>query len=118
MHFSDTLAVWVDKSYGSISQDEVNTIKQVGFWSNGGRYVKQVYIEGVIIPKGKNNNIFSKMAFLDKKHKVQFYSEYNATNFHPLKLATNVVLTPFTAVADIIFFPISLRLLGVMSNHY
>ncbi|WP_409075894.1 hypothetical protein ACF2G4_08905 [Pantoea sp. C3] len=116
MHFSDTLVVWVDKSYGRISDYELNIIKSAGFWNNGGRYVKQVHIEGVIIPRGKNNNIFSKTDFLDKKHKVQFYSEDNSTNFHPLNLATNVVLTPFTAVADIIFFPISLRLLGLISN--
>lgn len=116
IHFSQTLQLRVNKPYGHISDSELHTLTAAGFWSNGGRYVKQVQITGVIIPIGKNSNIFSKMKSLDKKHKIQFYSEDNSTKFYPLRLATNVALTPVTAVADIVFFPISLRLLGLFSN--
>ncbi|EPN2807501.1 hypothetical protein ACTWOG_005260 [Serratia marcescens] len=116
MHFSDTLSVWVNKRYGDISEQDLNTLEHAGFWSNGGRYVKQVRIEGVILPRGAYDNIFGTTEPLNKKHQIEFYTEDRSTHFHPLNLATNVVLTPFTAVADIVFFPISLRVLGLISN--
>lgn len=116
MYFRDTLALWVNERYSDISVQDLNAIKQAGFWSNGGRYIKQVRIEGVILPRGKHDNIFGTNELLHKKHKIEFYSEEKSINFHPLNLATNVILTPFTVAADIIFFPISFRVLGLITN--
>ncbi|MCP5995763.1 hypothetical protein NL385_26870, partial [Klebsiella pneumoniae] len=80
------------------------------------RYVKQIRLEGVIIPRDKNDSLFNNSEKLVKKHNVEFYSTEDSTHFHPLRLATNIVLTPFTAVADIVFFPISLRVLGLITH--
>ncbi|HAV1825797.1 hypothetical protein [Enterobacter hormaechei] len=116
MHFSDTLVLQVNESYSKLTAQEVDALKNTGFWNEGGRYVKQLRLEGVIIPRDRNESLFNTSERLVKKHNVEFYSIEDSTRFHPLRLATNIVLTPFTAVADIVFFPISLRVLGLITN--
>ena len=116
MHFSDTLVLQVNESYSKLTAQEVDALKNTGFWNEGGRYVKQLRLEGVIIPRDRNESLFNTSERLVKKHNVEFYSIEDTTRFHPLRLATNIVLTPFTAVADIVFFPISLRVLGLITH--
>lgn len=116
IHFSDELLVRVNKKYSDISEHDINAIEQAGFWKNDGRYIKKLRIEGVILPRGKHENIFSAIEPMKKKHQIELYTTDSPIKFHPLRLATNIVLTPLTGVVDIVFFPISLRVLGVISN--
>lgn len=116
MHFSTALVIQVNENDSNLTAQDVDDIINTGFRKEGGRYVKQLRLEGVIIPRDKNDSLFNKSEKLDKKHNVAFYSLEDSTHFHPLRLATNIVLTPFTAVTDIVFFPISLRVLGLI-NH-
>ncbi|MEG5933747.1 hypothetical protein UXO82_03365 [Enterobacter hormaechei] len=116
MHFSDALALQVNESDSNLTTQDIDDLKKTGFWNEGGRYVKQIRLEGVIIPRDKNDSLFNNSEKLVKKHNVEFYSTEDSTHFHPLRLATNIVLTPFTAVADIVFFPISLRVLGLITH--
>jgi len=116
IQFSDTLEIWLNKRYGSISEQDLHTIKLAGFTKNSGRYVKNINIEGVILPRGEHSPIFSTTASLHKKYQIEFYTHDDSTHFHPLNLATNVVLTPLTLTTDIVFLPISLRVLGLISH--
>lgn len=116
MHFSDTLLLQVNERESNLSAQDIDILKKTGFRSDGIWYVKQIYLEGVIIPKDKNDRLFNNSAQLVKKHNVEFYTKEDETHFHPLRLATKVVLTPFAAVADIVFFPISLRVLGLITH--
>ncbi|QLP50676.1 hypothetical protein HV105_17645 [Klebsiella michiganensis] len=40
----------------------------------------------------------------------------SGTDFHPVNLATNIVVTPLALTADIVFFPISLSLLQLING--
>ncbi|VFS40388.1 Uncharacterised protein [Enterobacter cancerogenus] len=102
LSFSDELFVFVNKT---ITDHDVETLKQAGFQRKGEDYVKRISLAGVILPREKNNSLFNDMTLLDKPHKVEFYVDNDSTEFHPVNLVTNVVLTPFAAVADIVFFP-------------
>lgn len=113
LSFSDELFVFVNKT---ITDHDVETLKQAGFQRKGEDYVKRISLAGVILPREKNNSLFNDMTLLDKPHKVEFYVDNDSTEFHPVNLVTNVVLTPFAAVADIVFFPISIRVLGLITN--
>lgn len=113
LSFSDELFVFVNKR---ITDHDVETLKQAGFQRKGEDYVKRISLAGVILPREKNNSLFNDMTLLDKPHKVEFYVDNDSTEFHPVNLVTNVVLTPFAAVADIVFFPISIRVLGLITN--
>ena len=113
LSFSDELFVFVNKT---ITDHDVETLKQAGFQRKGEDYVKRISLAGVILPREKNNSLFNDMTLLDKPHKVEFYVDNNSTEFHPVNLVTNVVLTPVAAVADIVFFPISIRVLGLITN--
>ncbi|MBE4855528.1 hypothetical protein IM311_15800 [Enterobacter cloacae complex sp. P40RS] len=116
MQFSDTLVLQVNENDNNLTAQDIDDLENTGFWNNGVRYVKQMHLEGVIIPRDKNDSLFNKSEKLVKKHNVEFYSTEDSTHFHPLRLATKIVLTPFTAVADIVFFPISLRVLGLITH--
>ena len=116
MHFSDALVLQVNKSDSNLTAQYIDDLKKMGFWNEGGRYIKQIRLEEVIIPRDKNDSLFNNSEKLVKKHNVEFYSTEDSTHFHPLRLATNIVLTPFTAVADIVFFPITLRVLGLITH--
>lgn len=114
LQFSDALPVEVNKSSRMLSTEELKTIQAAGFKSNGVRYVKDVYITGVIIPKASVNYTFDKTESLGRAYNVQFYSLEAGTDFHPVNLATNIVITPLALSADIVFFPISLQFLRLM----
>lgn len=114
LQFSDALPVKVNKSASALSSEELNTIQHAGFKSNGVRYVRDVYITGVIIPKASVNYTFDKTESLGRAYSVQFYSLEAGTDFHPVNLATNIVVTPLALSADIVFFPISLQFLRLM----
>ncbi|NTZ38299.1 hypothetical protein EXW94_11170, partial [Enterobacter sp. JMULE2] len=114
LQFSDALPVEVNKSSRMLSTEELKTIQTAGFKSNGVRYVKDVYITGVIIPKASVNYTFDKTESLGRAYNVQFYSLEAGTDFHPVNLATNIVITPLALSADIVFFPISLQFLRLM----
>lgn len=116
MQFSDTLVLQVNENDSNLTAQDIDDLENTGFGNNGIRYVKQIHLEGVIIPRDKNDSLFNKSEKLVKKHNVEFYSTEDSTHFHPLRLATKIVLTPFTAVADIVFFPISLRVLGLITH--
>lgn len=116
MQFSDTLVLQVNENDNNLTAQDIDDLENTGFWNNGVKYVKQMHLEGVIIPRDKNDSLFNKSEKLVKKHNVEFYSTEDSTHFHPLRLATKIVLTPFTAVADIVFFPISLRVLGLITH--
>lgn len=116
MQFSDTLVLQVNENDNNLTEQDIDDLENTGFWNNGVKYVKQMHLEGVIIPRDKNDSLFNKSEKLVKKHNVEFYSTEDSTHFHPLRLATKIVLTPFTAVADIVFFPISLRVLGLITH--
>ncbi|OSN02931.1 hypothetical protein, partial [Lonsdalea iberica] len=94
LQFSDALPVKVNKSASALSSEELNTIQHAGFKSNGVRYVRDVYITGVIIPKASVNYTFNKTESLGRAYSVQFYSLEAGTDFHPVNLATNIVVTP------------------------
>ncbi|MDM6959545.1 hypothetical protein [Klebsiella michiganensis] len=113
---SDALPVDVNKSSRMLSTEELNTIQHEGFRSNGVRYVRDVYITGVIIPKVSLNYTFDKTESLGRTYNVQFYSLESGTDFHPVNLATNIVVTPLALTADIVFFPISLSLLQLING--
>jgi hypothetical protein len=114
LRFSDALPVEVNKSSSMLSSEELNTIRHSGFQSNGVRYVRDVSITGVIIPKSSVNYTFEKTESLGRTYSVQFYSMEAGTDFHPINLATNIVVTPLALSADIVFFPISLQFLRLM----
>jgi uncharacterized protein YceK len=116
MQFSDTPILQVNESDSNLTAQNIDDLENTGFWNNGGRYVKQIHLKGIIIPRDKTDSLFNKSEKLGKKHNVEFYSTEDSTHFHPLRLATKIVLTPFTAIADIVFFPISLRVLGLITH--
>ena len=116
LSFSDELFVFVNQHIKTITDHDVETLKQAGFQRKGEDYVKRISLAGVILPREKNNSLFNDMTLLDKPHKVEFYVDNNSTELHPVNLVTNVVLTPVAAVADIVFFPISIRVLGLITN--
>lgn len=116
LQFSDAIPVEVNKSFGMLSKEELNTIQHAGFSSNGVRYVRDVYITGVIIPRSSLNFTFDKTESLGRTYRVLFYSLEAGTDFHPVNLATNIVVTPLTLTADIVFFPISLSLLQLING--
>ncbi|WP_407437484.1 hypothetical protein [Lelliottia sp.] len=114
LQFSDALSVEVNKSPGALSAEELNTIRHAGFQSNGVRYIRRMSLSGVIIPKSSLNYTFDKTEYLGRTYSVQFYSLESGTDFHPVNLATNIVVTPLALTADIVFFPISLTFLRLM----
>lgn len=114
LQFSDALPVEVNKSASALSSEELNTVQHAGFKSNGVRYVRDVYVSGVIIPRASLNYTFDNTGSLGRTYNVQFYSLEAGTDFHPANLATNIVVTPLALSADIIFFPISLQFLRLM----
>lgn len=116
LSFSDELFVFVNQHIKTITDHDVETLKQAGFQRKGEDYVKRISLAGVILPREKNNSLYNDMTLLDKPHKVEFYVDNDSTEFHPVNLVTNVVLTPFAAAADIVFFPISIRVLGLITN--
>ncbi len=118
LQFREALPVEVNKSPIALSAEELNTISHAGFQSNGIRYVRKIFISGVIIPKSSLNYYFDKAEYLGQAYSVQFYSLEPGTDFHPQNLATNIVLTPLALTADIIFFPVSLTFLRlIMGPH-
>ncbi|CNI47340.1 YidX family protein [Yersinia pekkanenii] len=114
IHFKDILLIKVNKDNGELSPEEMTIIKQSGFHHSGGRYWKNVDIEGVIIPRNSLSYQFIDTESLGRKYIIEFYSWDNKTNFYPKNLATNIVLTPLTAAADIVFFPISIQFLRLI----
>ncbi|MFP5973554.1 YidX family protein [Enterobacter mori] len=116
LQFSDALPVDVNKSSSMLSTEELNTVQHAGFRINGVRYVRDVHITGVIIPRASLNYTFDKIESLGRTYSVQFYSLESGTDFHPVNLATNIVVTPLALTADIVFFPISLSLLQLING--
>ncbi|MXG72443.1 hypothetical protein GRW77_14045 [Escherichia coli] len=116
LQFSDALPVDVNKSSSMLSTEELNTVQHAGFRINGVRYVRDVHITGVIIPKASLNYTFDKIESLGRTYSLQFYSLESGTDFHPVNLATNIVVTPLALTADIVFFPISLSLLQLING--
>lgn len=114
VHFKDSLRVWVNKSAGKLSKDDVNIIKHSGFREAEGEYWKDVNIEGAILPRKSLNYTFTNTESLGRKYKVKFYATDNETDFYPKNLATNIVLTPVALAADIVFFPVSLTFLRLI----
>lgn len=118
LQFSNDLPVKVNKSSDMLSSEELNTVQNAGFRDNGYRYVKDVHIAGVIIPRSSLNYTFDKTESLGRAYSVQFYSLDAGTDFHPENLVTNIVVTPLALSADIIFFPISLPFLYLITGHH
>lgn len=116
LQFSDALPVDVNKSSSMLSTEELNTVQHAGFRINGVRYVRDVHITGVIIPRASLNYTFDKIESLGRTYSLQFYSLESGTDFHPVNLATNIVVTPLALTADIVFFPISLSLLQLING--
>lgn len=116
LQFSDALPVDVNKSSSMLSTEELNTVQHAGFRINGVRYVRDVHITGVIIPRASLNYTFDKIQSLGRTYSLQFYSLESGTDFHPVNLATNIVVTPLALTADIVFFPISLSLLQLING--
>ncbi len=116
VHFMDILLVEVNKNYRDLSPEDVAVLKQSGFQDEGRRYLKKVSIEGVIIPRKSLNYQFTDTESLGRKYTVEFYNWDSKTDIHPMNFATNILLTPLTATADIVFFPISLSFLRAISN--
>jgi hypothetical protein len=116
VHFMDTLLVEVNKKHDDLSPEDIAVLKQSGFQDEGRRYLKKVSIEGVIIPRKNLNYQFTDTESLGRKYTVEFYNWDGKTNLNLENLATNVVLTPLAAAADIVFFPISLQFLRLISR--
>ena len=116
LQFSDALPVDVNKSSSMLSTEELNTVQHAGFRINGVRYVRDVHITGGISPRASRNYTFDKIESLGRTYSLQFYSLESGTDFHPVNLATNIVVTPLALTADIVFFPISLSLLQLING--
>lgn len=112
--FKDSLRVWVNKSAGELSENDIGVIKHSGFQSTKGGYWKDVNIEGMVLPRKSLNYTFTNTESLERKYKVEFYMIDNETDFYPKNLATNIVLTPVALAADIVFFPVSLTFLRLI----
>lgn len=116
LQFSDFLPVEVKQSANTLSEAELKVIQQAGLKKKGSRYGRNVHVTGVIIPRSSLNYSFDKTESLGRNYSVKFYYTGKETRFHPVNLATNIVVTPLALAADIVFFPISLRVLGLISN--
>ncbi|MEN0585188.1 MULTISPECIES: hypothetical protein [unclassified Kosakonia] len=112
--FKDSLRVWVNKSAGELSENDIGVIRHSGFQSTKGGYWKDVNIEGMVLPRKSLNYTFTNTESLERKYKVEFYMIDNETDFYPKNLATNIVLTPVALAADIVFFPVSLTFLRLI----
>lgn len=113
-HFKDSLRVSVNKSTDALSEEDINIIKNSGFQNKGGKYWKDVTIEGAILPRKSLNYAFTNAESLGRQYKVEFYATDSETEFYPKNLATNIMLTPVALAADIVFFPISLTFLRLI----
>lgn len=116
LQFSDVLPVEVKQSANTLSEDELKVIQQAGLNKKGSRYGRNVHVTGVIIPRSSLNSSFDNTESLGRNYSIKFYYTGKETRFHPVNLATNIVITPLALAADIVFFPISLRVLGLISN--
>lgn len=114
VHFEDSLRVWVNKSAGELSENDIDVIKHSGFRSAKEGYWKDVNIVGMVLPRKSINYTFTNTESLGRKYKIEFYATDSEIDFSPKNLATNIVLTPVVLAADIVFFPVSLTFLRLI----
>ena len=114
VRFEDSLRIWVNKSAGELSENDIGVIKHLGFKRGKEGYWKDVTIEGKVLPRKILNYTFTNTESLGRKYSVEFYATGNETDFYPKNLATNIVLTPVALAADIVFFPVSLTFLRLI----
>lgn len=116
IRFEDTLTVDINKKVSELSAQEKEIAEQLGFHVVSEIYTKNISLQGVIIPRESFKYSFDNVGALGDKYKVEFYSPDSEINFSLEKLTTNIVITPVALAADIVFFPISIQFLRLLSR--
>lgn len=114
--FEDTLTVDINKQISELSAQEKEIAEQLGFHVVSEIYTKKIALKGVVIPRESFKYPFDSVDALGDKYKIEFYSPDSEVNFSLEKLTTNIVITPVALAADIVFFPISIQFLRVLSR--
>jgi len=112
--FSNTFTVIVRNE--KLTTEQITLLKKLGFIYTNSRYEKEVYIGGVIVPRKNLNYNFGTENKLAKAYQVEFYTSKYKTKLNPGNIVENIVITPVALAADIIFFPISLKVLHSISH--
>jgi len=99
---------------GTISPCEAKDMQLIGFYYSGNACVRNIKINGVIIPDKSLNFRGGEQSKTASQYKIELWTYKQVTDIHPGNILTGVVLTPVAAAADIIFFPISVTFLRLM----
>lgn len=117
MKFSDTFTVVVDSVKDKLTYQQVGLLKKLGFEYKGSGFEKKIDIKGVIIPRKNFKYPLDASDKLSKSYRVEFYTSKGVTKLHAGRLAENIIVTPVALAADIIFFPISISVLGLVAKN-
>lgn len=99
---------------GAVSPCEEKDMQSIGFHYSDGVCVRNIKINGVIIPEKSLKFSDGQQSKTASQYKIELWAYKQVTDIHAENILTNVVVTPVAAAADIIFFPISLTFLKVM----
>ncbi|OAT37967.1 hypothetical protein [Proteus myxofaciens] len=109
IEFKEDYHVYISKNF-TLTDKQTEILKDLGFketrHSNDSSWIKTIPIKGYVFQKEVMAMPETLKDKLNESYKVELYSYEKNNAFKPGNLASNIIITPITLVADVIATPV------------